>query len=58
MGKFNSYFSEDFADLEPESRDISELLEYEMFLISGDFYAIQKFIFDNLGSKNSAKNLI
>ena len=57
MSKFSSYFSDEFAALEQRSKDIDEILQDKMFLVGGDFYGIQKFIFDNLGSKNAAKVL-
>ena len=57
MSKFGSYFSDEFAALEQRSKDIDEILQDKMFLVGGDFYGIQKFIFDNLGSKNAAKVL-
>lgn len=57
MSKFSSYFGDEFAALEQGSKDIDEILQDKMFLIGGDFYGIQKFIFDNLGSKNAAKVL-
>lgn len=57
MSKFNDYFSSDFKDLEPKLLDINALLCDEMYLVSGDFYGIQKFIFDNLSTKNAAKVL-
>ncbi|WP_169940362.1 hypothetical protein [Campylobacter sp. RM15925] len=57
MGDFSKYFNDDFKDLEPISKNINELLKDPMFLISGDFYGIQKFIFENLSSKNAAKVL-
>ena len=57
MSKFSSYFNDDFANLEQDPKSIDEILQDRMFLIDGDFYGIQKFIFDNLGSKNAAKVL-
>ena len=57
MSKFSSYFGDEFAALEQGPKDIDEILQDKMFLIGGDFYGIQKFIFDNLGSKNAAKVL-
>lgn len=57
MSKFSSYFNDDFANLEQDPKSIDEILQDRMFLIGGDFYGIQKFIFDNLGSKNAAKVL-
>jgi len=54
-----SYFSNDkkFKDLISKPKDISSLLKDDMFLISGDFYGIQKFIFDRLSTKNASKVL-
>lgn len=58
MSKFENYFSEKFKNLEVETKNIDELLkDGELYLISGDFYGIQKFIFDGLSSKNAAKVL-
>jgi CRISPR-associated protein Csm1 len=56
-----SYFSdkEEFKNLivEPEPQKIKSLLVDKMYLISGDFYGIQKFIFDRLSTKNASKVL-
>ncbi len=54
-----SYFSDDekFKHLIVESKDIKPLLKSDMCLISGDFYGIQKFIFDRLSTKNASKVL-
>jgi len=54
-----SYFSDEkrFEDLIEKPKDISTLLKKDMFLISGDFYGIQKFIFDRLSTKNASKVL-
>jgi len=54
-----SYFSNEkrFEDLIAKPKDISILLKKDMFLISGDFYGIQKFIFDRLSTKNASKVL-
>lgn len=54
-----SYFSNDdrFKNLIATPKDISSLLHNDMFLISGDFYGIQKFIFDRLSTKNASKVL-
>ena len=58
MSKFENYFSEKFKNLEEKTKNIDELLnDDELYLISGDFYGIQKFIFDGLSSKNAAKVL-
>jgi len=53
------YFSSDerFESLVSEPKDISKLYSDEMYLISGDFYGIQKFIFDRLATKNASKVL-
>jgi len=55
----NSYFSneERFQYLIEESKDINSLLDDNIYLISGDFYGIQKFIFDRLSTKNASKVL-
>jgi len=54
-----SYFSNAnrFKDLIEKPRDIEPLLKEKMLLISGDFYGIQKFIFDRLSTKNASKVL-
>jgi len=54
-----SYFNNDerFLALHGTAKDISVLLEDEMLLISGNFYGIQKFIFDRLSTKNASKVL-
>jgi CRISPR-associated protein Csm1 len=52
---FDIYFDEKFKHLKSESKDIKPLLTNDMILISGDFYGIQKFIFDRLGNKNASK---
>jgi len=51
------YFSNEkrFEHLIENSKEITHLLEDEMVLISGDFYGIQKFIFERLSTKNAAK---
>jgi len=52
-----SYFSNEkrFKGLIANSKNIE--LKDEMLLISGDFYGIQKFIFDRLSTKNASKVL-
>lgn len=55
MSYFSSYSK--FKNVIQESKDISHLLKDEMSLISGDFYGIQKFIFDRLSTTNSSKVL-
>jgi CRISPR-associated protein Csm1 len=54
-----SYFSNEnrFKVLIEKPKDISSLLQDKMLLISGDFYGIQKFIFDRLSTKNASKVL-
>ena len=52
-----SYFSSDkkFKSLIEKPKEIEPLLKDKMCLISGDFYGIQKFIFDRLATKNASK---
>ncbi len=58
MQRYKKYFSEDFYDLvKPKTKDIKHLLGDDMMIIAGDFYGIQKFIFENLGTKYAAKVL-
>ncbi|MCK9162438.1 MAG: hypothetical protein M0O97_06680 [Arcobacteraceae bacterium] len=58
MNRFENYFNENFKHLKVETKNIDELLkDGELYIISGDFYGIQKFIFDGLSSKNAAKIL-
>ena len=52
---FNS--SDRFKGYIEAPKDIKELLTDDMFLISGDFYGIQKFIFEGLSTKNASKVL-
>jgi len=53
------YFKKEkrFKYLISRPKDISSLLQDKMILISGDFYGIQKFIFDRLSTKNASKVL-
>lgn len=57
MSKFEDYFNKEFIDLKDKQLDINHLLSNDMYLISGDFYGIQKFIFEGLTTKNAAKVL-
>lgn len=57
MSKFEEYFNKEFIHLKDEYKDIKPLLSEKMYLISGDFYGIQKFIFEGLTTKNAAKVL-
>jgi CRISPR-associated protein Csm1 len=54
-----SYFSneERFKKIIFKSKGIEDILSDKMLLISGDFYGIQKFIFDRLSTKNASKVL-
>lgn len=60
--QFSDYFDESFLKNSPdifsnEKKNISELLKDEMLIICGDFYGIQKFIFEGLATKHAAKVL-
>ncbi len=58
MSLFEKYFSDDFVYLKPETIPIESLLTSEKYLlISGDFFGIQKFIFEGLSTKNASKVL-
>lgn len=57
MSKFENYFNKNFIHLKDTEIDINILLSDNMYLISGDFYGIQKFIFEGLTTKNAAKVL-
>ena len=59
MSKFSDFFNSEFKELEQSFRitDIDNILNDEMYLIAGDFYGIQKFIFENINTKNAAKIL-
>ena len=54
----SKYFNEKYYEYIYQSKGISNyLLDEEMILIAGDFYGIQKFIFEGLSTKNAAKVL-
>ncbi|MDY0365871.1 MAG: hypothetical protein RBQ81_08435 [Arcobacteraceae bacterium] len=58
MRVYNKYFNNGYEYLSPKQKtNIEELLSDEMWIISGDFYGIQKFIFEGLSTKNAAKVL-
>jgi Predicted hydrolase of the HD superfamily (permuted catalytic motifs) len=59
MSRFNEYFDESFGWLQTTFKtvDISSLLKDDMYIIAGDFYGIQQFIFNDLQSKSAAKVL-
>lgn len=60
MNKFDEYFNvpklANFEFKKPQPKKLP-FLDGDMWLISGDFYGIQKFIFEGLGTKNAAKVL-
>ena len=52
------FYSDDkFSYLIQKPKNISSILSSNMILITGDFYGIQKFIFDRLATKNASKVL-
>lgn len=58
MSKFEDYFNIEYKNLEEKQNiDLDSILKDDNYLISGDFYGIQKFIFEGLVSKNAAKVL-
>jgi len=57
LSKFENYFNKDFKFLQDKQIDFNSLLNDKMMLISGDFYGIQKFIFEGLATKNASKVL-
>ncbi|WP_434580244.1 hypothetical protein MLC52_09855 [Sulfurimonas sp. NW15] len=58
MSIYKKYFDENFDNIvKNETKKISHLLDYDMFIICGDFYGIQKFIFERLSAKNASKVL-
>ncbi len=57
MNDFETYFDASFQSLKPQKINLDTLLKDKMFLVCGDFYGIQKFIFDGLSTKNASKML-
>lgn len=60
MSEFKKYFNEKFFDktiFKEKGENIDGLLSNEMSVICGDFYGIQKFIFEGLTTKHAAKVL-
>lgn len=58
MGIYEKYFASSFdVTVKENAKNIEPLLSDEMILIAGDFYGIQKFIFERLSTKNAAKVL-
>lgn len=60
MSEFKKYFNEKFFKygcFEEKGKNIDNLLSNEMSVICGDFYGIQKFIFEGLTTKHAAKVL-
>jgi len=55
MGYFST--KERFRDYHTDLREIGALLSDKMTIISGDFYGIQKFIFEGLATRHAAKVL-
>ncbi len=52
-----SYFNNKYKPIIEKPKDIKPLLKENMILIAGDFYGIQKFIFEGLSTKNASKVL-
>ena len=50
-------FNQKYKSIIEKPIDISPLLKDEMYLISGDFYGIQKFIFERLSTQKASKVL-
>ncbi len=57
MSIYEKYFNSVLGLSEEEPKEISSLFDGDMLLISGDFYGIQKFIFERLATKNASKVL-
>lgn len=58
MSIYEKYFDNNFDNIvRGKSKNIKPLLSDKMILIAGDFYGIQKFIFERLSTKNAAKVL-
>ena len=55
---YEKYFDKSFYEVTKTStRNIKNSLQDNMMLICGDFWGIQKFIFERLSSKNASKVL-
>jgi len=46
-----------FDDIGEQPKDLDSILSDTNYIISGDFYGIQKFIFDHISTKNASKVL-
>lgn len=59
MSQFTDYFDKRYIDLKPDITLLDTLLkdDKKFLLIAGDFFGIQKFIFDQLSTKNASKVL-
>ena len=59
MSQFTDYFDKRYIDLKPDITPLDTLLkdDKKFLLIAGDFFGIQKFIFDQLSTKNASKVL-
>lgn len=55
---YEVHFNKDYLEyVNPRSKNIDNLLSDSMMIVSGDFYGIQKFIFENISAKNASKVL-
>jgi len=59
VSRFEKYFDVRYLGLQPEVKRIKSVMKEEgdYLLIAGDFFGIQKFIFERLGTKHAAKVL-
>ena len=59
MNQFTDYFDKRYIDLKPDTMKLDGLIEEnnDYLFIAGDFFGIQKFIFERLSSQNAAKVL-
>ncbi len=59
MSQFTDYFDKRYIDLKPDITPLDTLLkdDKKFLLIAGDFFGIQKFIFDQLSTRNASKVL-
>ncbi len=59
MNQFTDYFDQRYNELKPEITPLAKLIkaDEEFLLIAGDFFGIQKFIFEHLSTKNASKVL-
>lgn len=59
MSQFHDYFDNKYIDLKPDMTSLDTLLKNndKYLLIAGDFFGIQKFIFEQLSTTNASKVL-